>query len=252
MTRRCKHPGGCMKAPSFNVEGSKTGLYYATHAKDGMVKVSAKERAHADGCPTLPCWGDREDAAVPKYCAKHRGDLTGPNSISFTRACAPAGAEGCQRTCTWASRYGGQPTLCDIHGRLRDGDGYARIPRGSKKPLRFPPRARCRAPPEGGAGPAAGVESRGPALRYPAAQWRARQRKSRTARRGQGGTTREMMGTRRVGKLQRRGGLFDCRHARVSGKGGWLESGYHTVAPSSAVASYLSKAICRIDDLFGL
>ncbi|CAM9602355.1 unnamed protein product, partial [Ectocarpus sp. 8 AP-2014] len=124
--KRCAH-GGCTTNASFGVAGTKIRLYCAEHAKHDMVKVSAKERAHADGCPTVPCWGDREDAAGPKYCAKHRGDLTGPNSISFTRACAPAGAEGCQRTCTWASRYGGQPTLCDIHGRLRAGDVASRV-----------------------------------------------------------------------------------------------------------------------------
>ncbi|CAN0582152.1 unnamed protein product, partial [Ectocarpus sp. 12 AP-2014] len=42
MTRRCKHPGGCTKAPSFNVEGRKTGLYCSTHSKDGMVNVTGE------------------------------------------------------------------------------------------------------------------------------------------------------------------------------------------------------------------
>jgi len=61
---------GCLKIPTFNIEGESIGLYCTTHKKEGMVNVISKTCVE-EGClkiPTFNIYGE----SIGLYCVAHK------------------------------------------------------------------------------------------------------------------------------------------------------------------------------------
>ncbi|CAN0431194.1 unnamed protein product, partial [Hapterophycus canaliculatus] len=71
--KRCAHPRGCEKRPTFNHKGSKAAMYCSRHAEDCMVNVLTKRCAHPGGCEKRPNYGYWTDAKGT-FCAEHKSD----------------------------------------------------------------------------------------------------------------------------------------------------------------------------------
>lgn len=69
--RRCSYES-CLKRPSFNVQGSKGGLYCRQHAVDGMVDV-CNRRCPTDSCNRRPNFNVKGSKAGA-YCKEHAHD----------------------------------------------------------------------------------------------------------------------------------------------------------------------------------
>ena len=64
---------GCTTQPSFNIQGSKRGLYCVKHKILGMVDVVNKTCEFDEVCTTLPCF-NIPGCKRGKYCGKHKSE----------------------------------------------------------------------------------------------------------------------------------------------------------------------------------
>ena len=113
-SRRCSH-GTCTKVPSFNVLGSKTGVYCKQHADNYMLDVRSKHCSH-HSCTGWPRWGVISDCSG-SVCSQHKNSLPAGLVVDFKQRCE---VTGCRAVARWGIAET-QPTHCPAHGRLREG-----------------------------------------------------------------------------------------------------------------------------------
>jgi hypothetical protein len=67
--KTCEHPG-CIKQPSFGMEGETRGRFCAEHKKEGMVNVKDKTCEHP-GCKKQPAYAN-EGEKRGRFCVEHK------------------------------------------------------------------------------------------------------------------------------------------------------------------------------------
>ena len=71
ISKRCDHPAGCMKQPSFGMPGSKAGIRCTAHKEPGMVNLVSRHCDHPEGCMKQPSFG-LPGATTATRCTIHK------------------------------------------------------------------------------------------------------------------------------------------------------------------------------------
>mmetsp|Transcript_345 Transcript_345/g.623 ORF Transcript_345/g.623 Transcript_345/m.623 type:complete len:294 (+) Transcript_345:319-1200(+) len=101
--KRCRHPDGCMRQPSFGEPppAAKVAEYCKEHKREGQIDVR-NPPCGVSGCSTRPSYGERN--GIPLFCAKHRR----PGHVDLKNK-AQCRGQGCQKR----ARYGFRNGSCD-------------------------------------------------------------------------------------------------------------------------------------------
>ncbi|CAM9449146.1 unnamed protein product, partial [Hapterophycus canaliculatus] len=110
MVKRCGE-AGCIKRPSYGLDGSKEPEFCVAHARHGMTslkKVKKNKRcAHPAGCPKQPNYGV-DGSKRPEFCATHAGE----GMVNVLTRC---GSQGCTKYPSYGIQGSGKREFCSEH-----------------------------------------------------------------------------------------------------------------------------------------